>query len=173
MVSLNTHPEVASRRERALQIAHELCDVLKVREIGGNNSGPQVEEMLKNAGLTKGDAWCAAQVYFCLTTAGVDRKKLPSHPGSVIGFVDWAKSRLPSIVTLEPKRGDLFYWLDGSHGHIGFFVGWKTPGVFESLEGNTGDSGGRDGDGSYRKVRNAQSLRDAHQKFGFISLEQL
>lgn len=168
MKNLNTHPEVTVRQERALLIAHELADVLKVREVGGNNKGERVEEILKVARLSPGDPWCAAMVYYCLIMAGVKPGELPSHPGSVWGFVDWATKK--GRRTSTPERGDLFFWLDGSHGHIGFLVE-LAGGYATTLEGNTGDDGGRDGDGSYRKRRNWETVKHSHAKAGFVSLK--
>lgn len=165
MSGFDSHPETADHRERALLIAHEFADVLKVREQGGNNHGPWVKRFLASVGLDEGPPWCAAFVTFCVKSAG--GSGLPSHPASVRGWLDWAKAK--GRTTFDPERGDLFYWLDGDHGHIGFFV--RTEGGrMVTLEGNTGPDGGRDGDGCYRKSRNPENLRDAHQRFGYISL---
>lgn len=170
-MNFNDHPEAsANPRERALLIAHEFADVLKVREEGGNNRGPWVKKFLNSVGLGEGFAWCAAFCNFCLRSAGVPRASLPEHPASVFGWRQWAAEN--GRLTPDPDRGDLFFWLDGDHGHIGFFVGYDgVAGRFVSLEGNSGPDGGRDGDGCYRKTRNEELLSGSHQRFGFISLK--
>ena len=171
MPDLNTHPEIADKRERSLQIAHELTDNIKVREVGANK-GYWVEKFLSSVGLGGGYAWCAAFVTFQLKTAGVEKSKLPNHPASVMGWFTWAKTK--GYLTTDPERGDCFFWLDGEHGHIGRFVGWEDDAktTFTSLEGNTNDAGSREGDGAYRKVRNMVGMKH-HATYGFVSLRAL
>ncbi|RYG33585.1 hypothetical protein EON81_17845 [bacterium] len=140
-------------KERALQTMAYLADVVKVRESGGNNRGPEVREFLRSAGLGEGYPWCAAAICFARKSAG-----LPVPKGAA-AVRNWA-SFLPS--TSSPTRGDLCYWLnaDGS-GHIGIVV--RTLGLWTySIEGNTsgGETGSqRDGDGMFRRVRLRGSWR--------------
>jgi len=173
-MELNTHPE-AIGPERALLVAHELVDNIKVREVGANR-GFWVERFLKAVGLGPGYSWCAAFVYFCLIMAGVPRKNLPGHPASVLGWYEWAITNGRLITDLNSAkiaRASLFFWIDGFHGHIGWFVRWLIPGaLFETLEGNTNQAGSREGDGAYRKRRTVTLLR-YHERFGFIDLSGL
>lgn len=142
-----------------------------VREIGWN-AGPQVERFLASVGLGKGYAWCAAFCYHCLKRGGA--KDLPKRwkAAGVRHWVVWAEKE--RRLWDEPRRGDLFFWLnENGSGHIGFvrLVRWKDkrPSVL-TIEGNTNPGGSREGDGVYRKTRLRDCL-ERHHRHGFISLE--
>lgn len=54
-----------------------------------------------------------------------------------------------------PQAGDVFgIWFEdrGRIAHIGFVMKWEMRRV-TTVEGNTNDAGGRDGDGVYKKYR--------------------
>lgn len=148
-------------RERALQVAAWLCDTIKVREIGGNNHGEWVRRILSATGLEEGNPYCAATVRFCNLKAGLDLGP-KTGAAAVRNWAAWAKSE--GRITSSPERGDLGFWLnaDGT-GHIFRIVRVVGP-MVQTIEGNTGPDGGRDGDGMYRKLR-------LKSKLGFISLK--
>lgn len=135
-------------KEAVLQCMAYLADVVKVREKGGNNRGPEVAELLKSAGLGEGYAWCAAALTFARKLAGM---RVPKGAAAVRNWVGF----LPR--TNKPGRGSICYRMnpDGVTGHIGVVVAVVGPVVF-SIEGNTssGEAGSqRDGDGLYRRRR--------------------
>lgn len=49
----------------------------------------------------------------------------------------------------------------------------KDMQTFYHVMGNTGPSGGREGDGVYRKLRRRSALKSANKEAGFISLKGL
>lgn len=136
-------------------------------EQGGNNRGPWVARFLAAVGLGQGYAWCAAFVTWTIKQADeLKHFSFPKHPASVLGWHEWA--RATNRLVSEPQRGDLFFWLDGSTGHIGWITGVEGR-TIETIEGNTNKAGSRDGDGVYRKRRTIDELA-RHWRHGFIRL---
>jgi len=143
-----------------------------VREATGRNDGPQVEAYLAYTGIGKGNPWCAAFVCWVLGQAEVENPKTA-----------WAASLFPkeklvwkqgtgakSHQVQSEKRRDCFtgniqlatifglYFPSLKRiAHCGFIDQWGKTQVI-TVEGNTNDSGSREGDGVYRKRRPIKSL---------------
>lgn len=137
-----------------------------VREVGGNNHGPEVKKFLAEVGLPEGYAWCDAfQSYEMHAVAG---KRLPIESASVwdtfiaAKYLGWTVDR--------PRRGDLVLYdfdRDGrTDDHIGIVTRVlhlpSTKGklfgsyVLRTVEGNTGagTAGSQsDGDGVFVRTR--------------------
>jgi hypothetical protein len=126
---------------------------LGVRELTGNNDGPDVEKYLKSVGLGKGYAWCAAYVKWCMNEAKI---KTPIN-GAAASCLN--KNNLVMFkhkFDQEAKTGDVFVlWYNSLNriGHTGFYHKKVNATVFESVEGNTNEAGSREGDGVYKKYR--------------------
>ena len=151
--------------ERALAQAAAKVGVRETRP----NRGFWVQKFLASVGLGPGWAWCAAFVSWCLLEAGADKAKLPPRRAAVRDWVAWAD--LGGRLRPEPRRGRLFWWLDGSQGHIGY-VTEVVGTTVKTIEGNTNDRGSREGDGVYRRERHEHSMA-MHKIFGYIDLEGL
>jgi hypothetical protein len=137
--------------ERALLIAAYFCDRLRVKE-AGRNRGRWVEEFQKSAGVEPGAAWCACFVTYCLKAAGY-AGKIPGGPAAVRNWFHFAQA------ADQPRRGDLFCWLNPDRtGHIGFVTRVVGP-LIHTIEGNTDTDGTREGDGVYRKIRTRAGKR--------------
>jgi hypothetical protein len=128
-----------------------------VREATGCNDGPAVECYLRNAGLGKGYAWCAAFVKWCFGQCGI-RPPITA----------WAPSahNAQNIVMMagryrkEPVAGDVFtIWNVKMKriGHTGFFHRRVNEAFYETVEGNTNGGGSREGDGVYKRKRSVNS----------------
>jgi len=122
-----------------------------VREKTGNNDGREVESYLKLTGLQKGYPWCAAFVSWVYSKNGL------SKPRSA-----WSPDLFPSSrLTTTPLPGDLLgiYFPSMKRiAHVGIVERIHTDWVY-SIEGNTNNVGGREGDGVYRKMRHLKSIR--------------
>ena len=156
----------ASRAERALAWAASQVGVKEK----GSNRGPAVEAFQRAVGLTGGGhPWCAAFVAWCIQQAEADH---PARPVAGAGAVrNWVKAaRSQGLCRSQPARGDLFYWLDSrGRGHIGWVTQRLPFGRFLTIEGNTdAESGSREGDGVYRRIRSVSALRRQHEG-GFIT----
>lgn len=139
--------------DRALIIA---AAEIGVKEEGGPNRGPRVEQYLAAAGGAPGQSWCAAFVYWAFAKAA---KELAAELGHVVEnpvarTVGVHKMFFRTVVqmgvvsTNGPTRGCLFFHdSGGGKGHVGFV--WDTPAPygqrFVDLAGNSNDEGSREG----------------------------
>ncbi|MGH2839646.1 MAG: hypothetical protein ACRDKY_02330, partial [Solirubrobacteraceae bacterium] len=145
-------------RLRAYAEAKRLSD-RGVREVGGNNRGAMVMEIIKGNGGPGPEAWCGDFVAWCYRKAG--SKAVTRQWASVraVGGLGGVKR------TKQPLKGDLVRL---RFDHIGMFVCWcdsrgKEVGMgaathIKTIEGNTGRSGSVSdskggGDGVYTKLR--------------------
>lgn len=142
--------------ERALQIA---AREVGVREVG-RNRGPRVEEYQAIAGGLPGDPWCAAFVSACFWWASQELGE-PTPFMPTMGAQKLWRRALAHQRYVEPEPGRVFV-LDhgGGLGHCGFVESIRadSSGVeMVTIEGNTADDGGREGDGVYRRIRRLPS----------------
>lgn len=127
-----------------------------VREASGNNDGLEVERYLASTGLGKGYAWCAAFVNW------VYQQNHIKGPASAA----WSPSWFPDEKTLAVElglRGDVFgiyFRSKGRIAHVGFLDEDYHNGkhTILTVEGNTNEAGGREGDGVYRKRRSKNQI---------------
>ena len=143
-------------RERRILAAAWLCDVVKPREQTGSNDGPVVEAILKNVGLGKGFAWCAAAQALIADVAKGWRPE--EGAAGVMNWVRAARNVGRSKSVKNVVRGDLVAKGYGKGmGHIGIVIKRVGP-VLWSIEGNTGpgeEGNQREGQGMYRRARMA------------------
>jgi hypothetical protein len=123
---------------------------LGVREATGHNDGKRVEEYLTSVGLHRGDPWCAAWVSWVYRKAG--------YPGPRTG---WSPDLFPSKRLIKaPEPGDVFgiyFPVQGRVAHCGI-VNIVHHDLLYTVEGNTNNSGGREGDGVYKRIRHKRSI---------------
>jgi hypothetical protein len=126
----------------------------------GINTGKEVEMYLASAGLGKGNAWCAAFVQWSMLQC--TNIKIPA--------AGWVPSWFPKKKLIykrgeidykrTPQAGDLIgIWYSNKNrlAHIGFYQ--EEEGDFTiSVEGNTNETGSREGDGVYRKRRITRTI---------------
>jgi len=135
----------------------------------GSNRGVQVEQYQAAVGIDKGEPWCAAFAYWCFKQAADSLRR--SNPvirtGSVIEHWNLArKNAVPTIITdtarNDPellKPGMLFIMATGGGtGHTGI-IEKIIGGRLVTIEGNTNDTGSREGIGVFRRsTRNICSI---------------
>ena len=140
-------------------------DLIKIAEgeIGkeeiplGSNWGPHVKKYLNSVGINFPASWCMAFVYWCIDEAckknGILNKAYKT--GGVLKFYQMMK---PNVVAI-PKPGDIFIMDYGKGlGHTGIVV--KTDKTFVyTIEGNTNDSGSREGIEVCRKQRPISKIK--------------
>lgn len=151
-------------RERIVIYAKFLADVLEIREHGGNNHGEVVEKLLRKAGGSPGQPWCAA---FCDALYEAACKAFGVQPDINIGLsVSQLAQRAKELGRYHEdenlaRPGDLLLIKGGPTGyqHVGVVISFVNPqGIIASIEGNTNSAGSADGDGVYRKKRTAAGL---------------
>lgn len=127
----------------------------------GRNDGKEIEYILGNVGLKKGDAWCAAFVYTCYYESGVT--SVP-RSGYSPNWFPKANTYYVKGVRGKPtaEQADVFGIYIPSKkriGHVGFIDSWpdgETKCI--TVEGNTslvtdGSKNDHDGQGVERKRR--------------------
>jgi hypothetical protein len=150
-------------RYATLGVLIGLADI-GVREVGGNNVGPQIATILKSCDppIKTPAPWCAALIQFASDAAAralgvknpLDAVKLEAY---VQSYVEWAKTNHRVIPPSSAIPGDLVCFSFGGsrYDHIGMVQSEVSPkGIFTTVEGNTSDASQRDGDAVARsKVR--------------------
>jgi tellurite resistance protein len=134
----------------------EARKLVGVMEVGGNNRGAKVLEVIHYAGGPGPEAWCVDFVIWCYGHAGSGAVR----PGFTRAVRFMKAAGL--VQTSTPKRGDIVRY---SFDHTGLFVKDNGNGTITTIEGNTGRSGAvsdssTGGDGVYLKVRSKSLVRD-------------
>ena len=139
------------------------------REVGtkeeGHNSGLRITLYQESTWLKPAPwPWCAAFVSWVVKEACSNRS-LPSdferpRTAGAWDFERWARDDAGSSVSLikpcnEPLAGDIVCY---KFSHIGIIESVEGS-TLTTIEGNTGESGGREGDGVWRKSRRLDQAR--------------
>lgn len=157
----------------------------KVREVGGDDRGPRVEEYQRLVGLHPGSPWCGGFTTWC-TTKGLGLTKKPkwaSNGGMAVGGWIGALNALkkagmheyyapagsgqnakvkPGWIFSQGRTAEMAATARSgtlTKGHTGVVVGLdpNDPDVFISAEGNTDGTGSALGIGVYEKRRQFSS----------------
>jgi len=140
---------MASLQQAAVAIA---VSQLGVRESGGNNRGPQVEQYLASVGLDPGFSWCAAFVFWCFRQASQQLGLVNPCPRTAGAVRLWTLTE-PICRDLVPAPGSI-YVLDhgGGKGHAGIIESIDDEGTIAEISGNTNAAGSREGNAVARHV---------------------
>jgi hypothetical protein len=148
-----------------------------LEEPPGSNGGKRVEEYQRAVGISKGDAWCVAFVYWCFkqTAAGLgvaNPMEKECRTGGVLDLWNRARraSKVKTIATQAAldnpavlKPGLVFIIeTGGGNGHTGI-VSRIVGNRLETIEGNTNDGGSREGIGVFR--RNGRTVNSINRGF--------
>ena len=127
-------------------------------ELTNNNDGPEVEMFQKSAGIYKGNAWCAAFVYYCMNVNYVLYPKVRSGLARNYKTNRSIKAKHVLQGTATAYKGMIGGYEKGNtiFGHL-FLVRENWNGKYgKTVEGNTspGTHGSQaDGDGVYLRNR--------------------
>jgi hypothetical protein len=157
----------ANYRLTALQIARTYVGQKEV----GRNGGKFVDDCLKLVGLGTGFAWCQAFVYRCYHEAAISLK-IPNTCFRTAGVLNCWNNTAPNRRILKKDATHLNilagyqFIMDYGKGlgHTGIVIAVNADKTFTAIEGNTNESGSREGDRVAVKVR---SINDAKLR-GFI-----
>ncbi len=145
--------QAGTLRARAVKIAlHEVG----VMEVGSNNRGKRVEEIIRYALGDVPEPWCVDFVIWAYGHAGSQVVR----PGFTRAVAYMHTDGL--VQTRKPRMGDIVRY---EFDHTGLFLRWIGDGWFLSVEGNTGASGAvsdskTGGDGVYLKKRHVSQVTD-------------
>jgi hypothetical protein len=131
---------------------------LNVRETTPNR-GPMVDKYLKEVGADYGNPWCGAFVGYNLTAYKIKNPNSAWSPNYAKPIdIIWKAKRKNNKTPLAGDVVTYYYPNLGRVGHVGFFVKLDKDGYFITIEGNTNGSGGREGDGVYKKKRDPDKV---------------
>lgn len=123
----------------------------------GSNWGHPVQDYLESVGIDFPASWCMSFVYWCFNEAS---KQLSTfNPLIKTGGVLRAYNGATSHHTIHPQPGDIFI-IDFGHGlgHTGIIESIEDNNV-NTIEGNTNDSGTREGFEVCRRVRSISKMK--------------
>ncbi len=133
-----------------LRVLEKARSQLHIREATGKNDGLAVEAYLKYTGHQKGAPWCASFVSWVFGQVGFFEPRTAWSPAL---FPITKKSKLP-----KPAHVFGIYFSNLKRiAHCGIVeevnANWVT-----TIEGNTSNTGVREGDGVYRKRRHDKTI---------------
>ena len=142
-------------REKLVKV---LASQINVREIWGDNRGPEVDKYLLSVGVKPPASWCGAFVGYNLTQLGVKNPNSAWSPNYALKQdIIWT----PKQPRISPLPGDVpTFWHSslGRVGHVGFYIKEDKSGFFITEEGNTNNNGSFNGDGVYFKKRDPAKI---------------
>jgi len=158
-------PSRATQAASAKRVLDWSTKQLGVRELTGNNDGPEIDAWNRALGIPLRSYWCGSY-----QAAGQRACKLP-YPAAAGGARYWTVPSNPrtyyiagvrgSLDSLKPGHQVTFYYRNlGRVGHVARLVAagravrkGRPARVWYTNEGNTGTGGGRDGAGVHQLTR--------------------
>jgi|SRR5262245_42754331 len=139
--------------ELALAVALE--ELAKgVREQGGRNRGPEVDEYVRSVGLDPegAHAWCMAGIYWCYRQASQRLFTVNPCPRTAraLGLWSLADGACKSDTPTRGAIGVLDTGAPGGAGHVYLVETVHAIGTLDSVEFNTNREGSREGDSVWR-----------------------
>lgn len=138
-------------QQKALAVA--ISQLGQHEEPLGSNWGHPVQDYLHSVGIDFPASWCMAFLYWCFDRAAaeLDVKNPLLKTGGVLRA--WNETDKQYHVTGEPQPGDIFIMNFGKGlGHTGIVEKVDENFVY-TIDGNTNDSGSREGIEVCRKQR--------------------
>lgn len=147
---------MSSLSQKALQVSITQIDQ-KENPIG-SNWGEPVKSYLASVGITFPASWCMAFVYWCFKEAA-KQLNVPNTAVKTGGVLNAWNTADPSKKSTTPSVGSVFI-LDFGHGlgHTGFVEKFDA-GFIYTVEGNTNDTGSREGYEVCRRKRALSSVK--------------
>lgn len=143
-------------QQKALEIA--ITQIGEEEKPRGSNWGEPVKTYLASVGITFPASWCMSFVYWCFKEAAKELGIITPllKTGGVLNA--WQKAPAAVKVT-DPQPGDIFIQ-DHGHGlgHTGIVEKVNNDGTVDTIEGNTNDTGSREGYEVCRRTRNKSSI---------------
>lgn len=145
--------------DKALQIS--TTQIGQDEKPHGSNWGHPVKDYLISVGIGFPASWCMAFVYWCFSKAAIDNKIINTaiKTGGVLAA--WNKVDAKRKTTL-PSIGSVFI-IDFGHGlgHTGIVEKFDANFIY-TIEGNTNDTGSREGIEVCRRKRTRKSINKGY-----------
>lgn len=130
--------------QKALEIA--ISQIGQKENPLGSNWGHPVQDYLASVNITFPAAWCYAFQYWCFDQAShqLNIRNPLIKTGSVLKA--WNTALPSNKVKTIPQSGDIFIMsLGGGLGHCGIIESIQNNELLTTIEGNTNDTGSREG----------------------------
>lgn len=125
----------------------------------GSNWGEHVQKYLHSVGIDFPASWCMSFCYWCVQQSGIKNNLIKT--GGVLR--QWNEVN-PIYKSSSPRVGDIFIMDHGGGlGHCGFVESIEGE-LIHTIEGNTNDTGSREGYEVCRRYRKISACK------GFIHL---
>lgn len=150
--------------DRALAIA--ISQIGQEEKPRGSNWGHPVQDYLAAVGINFPASWCAAFMFWCFSKAA--HELLIHNPVPKTGGVLHLYEESDGVYRIksDPKVGDMFIMdLGNGLGHIGIIESVDANGDLNTVEGNTNDTGGREGFEVARRTRKPQEPIVAYLRY--------
>lgn len=124
-----------------------------MRESGGPNRGPVIDQANRLCQVPLGSPWCAAIISLAYSECGFSQPKTA-----------WSPAMFPEakrVSEQSAKAGDLagiYFPSLGRIGHV-LMIRKRFGSMWLTVEGNTNSGGSRDGDGLYFRKRPVSQIR--------------
>jgi hypothetical protein len=142
--------------QKALEIA--ITQIGKQENPLGSNWGEPVQSYLRSVGIGFPASWCMAFVYWCFKNASIalEVRNTAVKTGGVLKA--WNDS--PKIIKSNvPSIGSVFIMDFGKGlGHTGIVEKFDSENIY-TIEGNTNDSGSREGIEVCRRTRKRSAIK--------------
>lgn len=134
-----------------------LVSYLGTKEDKGNNRSVDIDRFMGETCGLIGQAWCGGYLSYGLKVNGHQTPELPCwSPSFFDKNVTWNRGDQRKL-----KKGEIFglyFRSKGRVAHVGAVVEDFGDGWVLTIEGNTDDAGGRDGNGVYKRLRHKSQL---------------
>jgi hypothetical protein len=176
-------PDVSISTDIRSCVAEATYEAIGVREVGGNNTGPEVDSYLATVGFEPGAPWCGAfvadRINQCVSLTSLDNylsiQKWAYTPYTLEKAIEkdlllWENNKYTLSKHRKPQSMDVFWTYNprlGRVAHTGLVDVWHDHGnLVITIEGNTNNAGSREGDGvhvMYRDKRQLYAVADVLQ----------
>lgn len=132
---------------------------LHVREKGGQNRGPEIEQYQYAAGGGPGEPWCCSGLYWCFDRAAKLCGMVNPFPRTRSSLSLW-KFAEPVCRDSNPGAGYVYVLQHGPHtGHCGIVERVDPDGVIWEISFNTfADQGSREGNAVARHIGQPEAV---------------
>jgi GH25 family lysozyme M1 (1,4-beta-N-acetylmuramidase) len=140
---------ITASPRKIIDVAAAQVGVHEGRTAGHWNNDQRYSDETPGLEWSDGQPWCATFMSWCAMKAGLEAL-YPRTASCDTGYA-WFKDR--KAISEYPAIGaQVFYGSPSDLNHTGLVVDFDAD-TITTIEGNTNDDGGREGDGVYRKVR--------------------
>lgn len=142
-------------------VDYAIAEIGKEEIPRGSNWGEHVQKYLKSVGINFPASWCMAFVYWCFEEweliSGIQNPLIKT--GGVLHMWNTIPAKYKIVKGISALPGDIFIMDFGKGlGHTGF-VEFIEDGILHTIEGNTNDTGSREGYEVCRRTRNTSAIK--------------